>query len=187
MRFSLLLPAFLFLLTGFSSHHSAPDVTCRKSKLTFGNYTINTTWSLAELTQKIGQPNRKIAAGDTIFVYDSLGIFVRKPAPGSEYPSRIREFKLFMTQIFHDKNAPVNAFPGNVVVGNMKLTSTTPMFEVKEKLKGFSEQETAIPHTLKYYAVQEELFIWLDFTDNELDLETITFEIHPFALVRFKN
>lgn len=187
MRPLLLLVVLLLLFTGFISPRQSPDVSCRKSKLMLGNLAINKNWDIQEIMGQIGQPNRKIAARDSIYVYDSLGIFVRKPAPGSEYPNVVREIELFLTQMLTDKNAPQNAFKGKVVLGNMKLTSATAMFEVKEKLKGFTEHTTALPHTLKYFAPKEELFVWLHFTDNELNLETITFEVQLSTFIKLEN
>lgn len=187
MRIWVLPAVLLILLTGFNSQPASPDVSCRKSKLLLGNLVVNKNWDIKEITDNIGQPNRKVAVGDTIYVYDSLGIFVRKPAPGSEYQNVVREVELFMSQLLTDKNAPKNAFKGKVVLGNMKLTSATAMFEVKEKLKGFTEHNTSIPHTLKYYAPKEGLFVWLNFTDNELRLETITFEVQLSTFIKLEN
>lgn len=168
---------FLLLFSGFRAvDPKSVSVNCQKATLKLNKAVLNNTWTIGTVTTALGKPDRAHdAAANRIHVYDQLGLLVFESLIDTVHRGHVIELNFFFELPAANADAPKQAFPGRLRIGRLNMTRQLAMYEVKEGMSDYNEQNCAIPHTLKYYSTQAHLFIWLYFSDTDLYLKQVSF------------
>src|SRR6478736_2900338 len=163
----LIFPAVQFL----SAQMDAGDVyvLIKSGEINFGkNNNIADDWKVQDGLDYLGSGARAREGYNKTYTYDNMGVVLFESLVEKVPSGKISEIQVHFSIPETNDVVPKNGFTGKLAIENLRITSSTPLATIKEKLKGYAETESYMEHS--HRLAKDGLYIYFQYdkTDTQL-------------------
>ena len=172
MKKHFLLTLFIFPAVQFlSAQMDAGDVyvLIKNGEVNLGkNNNIADDWKIQDGLDYLGSGARARDGYNKTYTYDNMGVVLFESLVEKIPSGKISEVQVHFSMPEANNVVPKNGFTGKLAIENLRITSTTSLATIKEKLKGYKDTDSYMEHS--YRLAKDGLYIYFmyDKTDTQL-------------------
>ncbi|HMK17575.1 MAG TPA: hypothetical protein VK492_05250 [Chitinophagaceae bacterium] len=125
-------------------------------------------WKIQDGLDYLGNNARAREGYNKTYTYDNIGVVLFESLVEKVPSGKISEVQVHFSMPEANNVVPKNGFTGKLAIENLRITSTTSIATIKEKLKGYKDTESYMEHS--YRLTKDGLYIYFmyDKTDTQL-------------------
>ncbi len=163
----LIFPAVQFL----SAQMNAADVyvLIKSGEVNLGKKNnVADDWNVQDGVNYLGSGARAREGYNKTYTYDNMGIVLFESMTEKVPSGKISEVQVHFSIPEKNDVVPKNGFTGKLAIENLRVTSTTSLATIKEKLKGYKDTDSYMEHS--YRLAKDGLYIYFQYdkTDTQL-------------------
>jgi hypothetical protein len=141
-------------------------------KLTLNDIAITNDWKITSLVKSIGAAERIKDGYNKTHTYDNYGIVLFEKQTGGASTDTLSEIQFYFSDMERNSVTPEGYYSGNFKVENLKISKELTARQVRDKLKGYTESESYLPHNYRF--ANKGLYIYFQFDDEDSRLQKMS-------------
>ena len=125
-------------------------------------------WNVQDGIKYLGNSARVREGFNKTYTYDNMGVVLFESLVEKAPSGKISEVQVHFSMPETNNVVPKNGFTGKIAIENLRVTSSTSIATIKEKLKDYNDTESYMEHS--YRLAKDGLYIYFmyDKTDTQL-------------------
>lgn len=163
----LLFPAFQSLIA--QRDPGDVNVTVKSGEINLGKKNnVADDWSVQDGVSYLGDGARIRDGYNKTYTYDNMGVVLFESMVDKTPSGKISEMQIHFSIPESNNVTPKTGFIGKFAIENLRVTSSTSIDIIKEKLKGYAETESYLEHS--HRLAKDGLYIYFQYdkTDTQL-------------------
>jgi len=145
------------------------SVTIKSGEINLGKKNnVADDWSVQDGVTYLGDGARVRDGYNKTHTYDNMGVVIFESLVDKKPSGKISEFQIHFSIPETNEVVPKNGFTGKLAIENLRVTSSTLIDIIKEKLNGYAETDSYIEHS--HRLAKDGLYIYFQYdkTDTQL-------------------
>ena len=145
------------------------SVTIKSGEINLGKKNnLADDWNVQDGIKYLGNGARVRDGYNKTYTYDDMGVVLFESLVEKVPSGKISEVQVHFSMPEANNVVPKNGFTGKLAIENLRVTSSTSIATIKEKLKDYKDTESYTEHS--YRLAKDGLYIYFmyDKTDTQL-------------------
>ncbi len=180
----LIFPAVQFL----NAQRDAKDVyvSIKSGEVNFGKKNnVADDWNVQDGLDYLGSGARARDGYNKTYTYDSMGVVLFENMVEKKPSGKISEIQIHFSIPEQNNVTPKESFTGKLAIENLRVTSSTSLETLKDKLKGYTETDSYIEHS--HRLARDGVYFYFQFDKTDTRLVKVSFGKDMIPLPTYKN
>jgi len=145
------------------------NITIKSGEINLGKKNnVADDWNVQDGISYLGDGARVRDGYNKTHTYDNMGVVLFESMVDKKASGKISEVQIHFSIPEPNDVVPKNGFTGKLAIENLRVTSSTSIDTIKEKLDGYAETESYLEHS--HRLAKDGLYIYFQYdkTDTQL-------------------